>query len=334
MSVEAVRPVVLCTLPLPAPAPTMLGERAAVRVLGRIPATEELVAELGAGDVEVLCPQLNDPVTAAVLDAGGERLRGVCTYAVGYNNIDIAAATARGVVVANTPGVLTDATADCALGLLLAAARRLREGDALLRAGGFTGWEPDVLLGLDLRDALLGVVGFGRIGQGLARRALACGMRVAYAARASVVVESDLAGRVEAMPFHDLVESCDVLSLHVPLTDSTRHLVDAAVLARMKSTAILVNTARGPVVDEAALVSALRAGQIAGAGLDVYEDEPRTAPGLIDCPTAVLAPHLGSATVRTRAAMAELCASNALAVLDGRLPPHCVNPEAWTGRPG
>ena len=321
----------LLTLALPEPAPRLLGEFAEVRVLGHPPTADELAAELRRG-VDVLCPQLNDPVPAAVLDAGLPRLRAVCTYAVGYNNVDVGAATERGIAVGNTPGVLTEATADCALGLLIAAARRLCEGDAVLRAGGFPGWQPEFLLGLDLHGALLGVVGFGRIGQALARRALACGMRVAYAERASVHVEDDLVGRVGAMPFDELVAEADVVSLHVPLAGGTRHLIDAAVLRRMKPTAVLVNTSRGAVVDEAALVRALTEGWIAAAGLDVYEDEPRLAPGLAECRNAVLAPHLGSATVRTRAAMADLTARNALAALRGDLPPHCVNPMAWQGQ--
>ena len=252
--------------------------------------------------------------------------------AVGYNNVDVEAATRRGILVGNTPGVLTDATADCTLALILAAARRICEGDAIMRAGEFHGWEPDYLLGLELRDALLGVVGFGRIGQAVARRALAFGMRVSYSARDTAHVEPDLRERVTAVPFDELVAAADVLSLHVPLTASTRHLIDGPALRRMKSTAVLVNTARGAVVDEAALVVALRERWIAAAGLDVYEDEPLMAPGLADCRNAVLAPHLGSATVRTRAAMAELAARNAIAVLDGQLPPHCVNPEAAAAR--
>jgi glyoxylate reductase len=298
-------------------------------VLGRIPAHDELCTELATG-VDVLCPQLRDAIDTAVLDSGLPLLRAVCVYAVGYNNVDVDAATARGIVVANTPGVLTGATADCALGLMIAAARRLCEGDAEMRAGRFHGWEPDYLLGLDLGDALLGIVGFGRIGQALARRALACSMRVGYVAHHDAqAVDEDLRGRVQPMTFERLVDEADVLSLHVPLNDSTRHLVGEAELRGMKPTAILVNTSRGPVVDERALVRALREGWIAAAGLDVYEDEPRLAPGLAECRNAVLAPHLGSATVRTRAAMAQLCAANAVSALRGRLPQHCVNPQAW-----
>ena len=319
---------VLCTLPLPAPAPERLAAASEVRVLGRIPTESELGAEVASG-VDVLCAQLRDPVTTAVLDAGLPRLRAVSLYSVGYDNVDIAAATARRIVVGHTPGVLTDATADCALGLMIAAARRLCEGDAVTRAGGFHGIEPEFMLGLDLRDALLGVVGFGRIGQALARRALACGMRVAHTEHRGAPPPSDLDGRVVAMPLDRLLAEADVVSLHVPLSAQTRHLVDEAALRRMKPTAVLVNTARGAVVDERALVRALRERWIAAAGLDVYEDEPRLAPGLTECRNAVLAPHLGSATVRTRATMAEMCAANAVAALRGTVPPHCVNPDAW-----
>ena len=319
--------VVLCTLPLPEPAPTLLAQAAEVRVLGRIPPTPELCEELRAG-VDVLCAQLRDAITPAVLDAGAGRLRCVSNYAVGFNNVDVAAATARGVVVGNTPGVLTEATADCALGLMLAAARRLCEGDRWVRAGGWTGWEPEQMLGLELHGALLGIVGYGRIGQALARRAAACGMRLA---RAREPGEDGAAagGDVAVMALDELLAAADVVSLHVPLTEDTHHLINERRLRTMKPTSILVNTSRGPVVDEAALVRALRGGWIAGAGLDVYEDEPRLASGLRDLPNAVLAPHLGSATVHTRAEMARLCAENAVAALRGAVPPHCVNPEAW-----
>lgn len=324
-------PVVLCTLPIPAPGPEMLAAAAEVRVLGRIASESELAAELGRADV--LCAQLRDPVTAAVLEAGLPRLRAVSLYSVGFDNVDIAAATDRRLVVGHTPGVLTDATADLALGLVLAAGRRIVEGDAVTRSGGFHGVEPEFMLGLELRDALLGVVGFGRIGQALARRGLACGMRVAHTEHRGTPPPADLAGRVTAMPLDRLLAESDVVSLHVPLSDSTRHLIDEAALRRMKPTAVLVNTARGAVIDEAALVRALRGGWIAAAGLDVYEDEPRLTAGLVDCRNAVLAPHLGSATVRTRSTMAEMCAANAVAAIEGRVPPHCVNPEAWADGP-
>jgi glyoxylate reductase len=320
---------VLCTLALPAPFEEMVRPRASLSALGRIPPTEELLERLRSRPVDVLCPQLRDPITADVLDAGLPRLRCVSLYAVGYNNVDVDAATERHIAVTNTPGVLTDATADCAMALLLAAARRICEGDAAVRAGQFTGWEPDYMLGMELTGALLGVVGFGRIGQAVARRALGFGMRVAYTTDVEVAIDGDLQGRVSELPMAELLSTADVISLHVPLTEATHHLIDETALHAMRSNAMLVNTSRGPVVDEAALVRALQQRWIAAAGLDVYENEPALAPGLVDCRTAVLSPHLGSATVATRTAMARLTAQNALDALDGRVPTNCVNPGAW-----
>jgi glyoxylate reductase len=320
---------VLCTLPLPAPFEEMVRPRATVAALGRIMPTPELIERLRTAPVDVLCPQLRDPITPEVLDAGLPRLRCVSLYAVGYNNVDVDAATERGIAVTNTPGVLTNATADCAMALLLATARRICEGDAAMREGLFAGWEPDYMLGMELTGALLGVVGFGRIGQAVARRALGFGMRVAYATDVEVTLDDDLRDHVRELPLPDLLATADVVSLHVPLTEATHHLIDEVALKSMRSNAVLVNTSRGPVVDEAALVGALRDGWIAGAGLDVYENEPALAPGLRECRTAVLCPHLGSATVATRAAMARLTAQNTLDALDGRLPTDCVNPTVW-----
>jgi glyoxylate reductase len=320
---------VLCTLPLPSPFDELVRPRASVAVVGQILPTAELAARLRADPVDVLCPQLRDPITADLIDAALPRLRCVALYAVGYNNVDVAAATVRGVAVTNTPGVLTNATADCAVGLMLAAARRLCEGDRAMRAGEFSGWAPDYMLGLELEGAMIGVVGFGRIGQAVARRALAFGMRVAYATDVEVTIDEDLRGQATEMPLAQLLSSADVVSLHVPLTETTHHLINETSLQAMKSTAVLVNTSRGPVIDEPALVRGLGEGWIAGAGLDVYEDEPELAPGLRDCANVVLSPHLGSATTKTRAAMAELTAQNTVAALDGRLPPNCVNPQAW-----
>jgi glyoxylate reductase len=320
---------VLCTLALPAPFTEMVSVRATIRVLGRVPSSDELITELRERPVDVLCPQLRDPVTPAVLDAARPRARCVALYGVGYNNVDLVAATERGVVVTNTPGVLTDATADCTVGLMLATTRRLCEGDAAMRSGAYPGWEPDYMLGLELSGAQAGIVGFGRIGQAVARRMLAFGMHVVYATDVPVTVDDDLTGRVREVPLDRLFAESDVVSLHVPLTDATRHLVNEPRLRGMRPTAHLVNTSRGPVIDEPALVRALKEGWIAGAGLDVYENEPALAAGLAECRNAVLSPHLGSATVRTRAAMAELTARNTLDALDGRVPGNAVNPDAW-----
>ena len=320
---------VLCTLALPAPFDEMVRPRASLAVLGRIVPTADLSERLRSEPVDVLCPQLRDPISAEVLDAGLPRLRCVSLYAVGFNNVDVDAATARHVTVANTPGVLTDATADCAMALLLAAARRICEGDAAVRANEFTGWAPDYLLGMELNGAVLGIVGFGRIGQAVARRALGFGMRVVYATDVAVIIDDDIKERVAELPLAELLTNADVMSLHVPLTDTTHHLIDERALRSMRRNAVLVNTSRGPVIDEAALVRALREGWIAAAGLDVYENEPQLAPGLRECRNAVLSPHLGSATVTTRAAMARLTAKNTLDALDGRTPTNCVNPQAW-----
>lgn len=320
---------VLCTLGLPSPFLDELGRDVETEIIGHITKPAELCDRLTRRPADVLCVQLEDAIDDAVLAAGMPRLRAVAIYAVGYNNVDVAAATRHGVVVGNTPGVLTDATADLTMALLLAAARRVVEGDAMVRAGEFTGWRPDLLLGADLTGALLGIVGFGRIGQAVARRARGFGLRIAAPARPDRARSADMPEGVEIMPLDDLIGQADFLSLHCPLTAETRHLIDASRLRRMKPTAILINTARGAIVDEEALVTALRDGWIAAAALDVFEHEPALAAGLAGCRNLVLMPHAGSATVRTRAAMALLCAGNARDALLGRVPRHCVNPQAW-----
>jgi glyoxylate reductase len=246
--------------------------------------------------------------------------------AVGYDNVDVDAASARGVVVTNTPGVLDDATADLAMALLLAVARRVVEADRFVRAGSFTGWRPDLFVGTDLAGKTLGIVGLGRIGAATARRAaLGFGMRLLYTARSPKPdAERELGAR--RVELYDLLEASDFVSVHVPLTVETRHLLDRAALARMTRQAILVNTARGAVIDEAALVAALRERRIAGAGLDVYEREPAIAAGLAELDNVVLLPHLGSATVETRERMAHRAVDNVLAVLAGRPPRDPVIP--------
>jgi glyoxylate reductase len=271
-----------------------------------------------------------DPVTAEMIDAA-PRLRVIGNYGVGYNNVDVAAASRRRIAVTNTPGVLTDATADTAWALILAVARRVVEADAYVRAGKFDTWRPSTLLGMELAGKTLGIVGLGLIGRAVARRALGFGMRVIYTGprRAPAEVEASLGAR--SVPLEDLLHEADVVSLHCPLTPGTRHLVDARRLALMKPTALLINTARGPMVDEPALVEALRARRIAGAGLDVYEDEPRLAPGLADQSNVVLFPHIGSSTLEAREGMARLAAENIRSTLEGRRPPNLVNPEVWPG---
>jgi len=320
----------LVTTAIPEPGMQLLSDAGQVTVLPEPPGYEALADLCASGDFDVVLTQLRDVMDAPLL--ANARVKGISNYAVGYNNIDVDAATRHGILVGNTPGVLTDATADIAMLLILGSARRVVEADRLVRDGEFHGWEPELLLGRDVSGAVLGLAGFGRIARATARRALGFGMQVIFSPRppgdrpVSDEELGEFAGKVRQVPWDQLVEQSDFLSLHVPLNDQTRHLVDAGVLARMKTDAILINTARGPVVDEGALVAALRSGAIAGAGLDVFEDEPQLAPGLAELPNTVLLPHVGSATVRVRSEMARLSALNAVAIAEGRLPLHPVNP--------
>jgi glyoxylate reductase len=275
----------------------------------RSPPAPEVLRERTAQADALLC-MLTDPVDAALLEAA-PRLRAIANYAVGSDNIDVAAARARGIAVGVTPGVLTDATADMAFALLLAIARRLPEGEAAVRDGGWTTWGPDWLLGRDVHGATLGIVGRGRIGDAVARRAEGFGMTVVHHGRSSGI-------RLE-----ELLAQADFVSLHVPLTSETRHLIDAPALARMQPTGYLVNTSRGAVVDQNALAAALRDGTIAGAALDVTDPEPLPPDDpLLDAPNLIVLPHLGSATHATRRAMADLAVDNLLAALDGKPMPN------------
>jgi glyoxylate reductase len=312
---------------LPAPAVERLRAAGEVRLDEReeaIPRADLLALVAGAGAVLTL---LHDRVDEEMLDAAGPQLRCVANVAVGYDNVDVAAAVERGVVVTNTPGVLDDATADLTLALLLATARRLVEGDRLVRSGRPWTWGMHFMLGSDLRGKRLGIVGLGGIGAKVAERARAFGMEIAYHSRRPAPAEVAERLGAERMALEQLLASSDVVSLHCPLTPETRHLIGAAELERMKPGAILLNAARGPVVDEAALAAALAAGEIAAAGLDVYELEPRVEPALLGLDNVVLAPHLGSATVETRTAMAELAARNAISVLGGQGPLTPVAPQ-------
>lgn len=324
---------ILVTTPIPAPGMEILAAAGEVEVLPLD--YDGLQERCASGEYSVVVSQLRDRFDAELLSTA--KITGISNYAVGFDNIDIAAATEHGITVGNTPGVLTDSTADIALLLMLSTARRAIEADHLVRSGGFTGWEPEMMLGTDVSGRVLGLAGFGRIARATARRALGFGMTVKFCPRPPSDREvsdeelGEFAGRVEHVAWDEIVETSDFLSLHVPLSESTYHLVDAAVLRRMKNSAILINTARGPVVDEDELVTALRERVIAGAGLDVYESEPELAPGLAGLPNTVLLPHVGSATVAVRSEMARLCAENAAAMATGSLPPHPVNPEAHTG---
>jgi glyoxylate reductase len=279
---------------------------------------DELLRRVAGADVIVSL--LTEKVDAELLDAAGPQLRAVCNVAVGYNNIDVPACRERGVLATNTPGVLTEATADIAMALVLMSTRRLAEGERLIRSGEPWQWGMFMMLGTGIQGAQLGLVGMGQIGAALARRARAFGMTIAYTNRsdADPALVAEL-GAVR-LPLDELLATSDVVSLHCPYSPETHHLIGAAQFETMRPTAFLVNTARGPVVDEAALVAALEAGKIAGAGLDVFENEPTVHPGLVSRDDVVLIPHLGSATVQTRTAMARLAARNALAVLAGDPP--------------
>jgi glyoxylate reductase len=306
-------PGIFVTRTLPSSVMARLEQAGAVEVYSGpdpIPAPE-LVARV-AGKDALVC-MLTERIDKAFLDAVPS-LKIVANVAVGYNNIDVPFARSKGVVITNTPDVLTESVAELTWGLILGITRRLAEGDRLVRRGEWKGWAFDFMLGTDLRGKQLGLVGLGRIGRAVAAKAAAFGMRVAYTAR-----RAELDG-AEAMSLDKLLTTSDVVSLHVPLTDDTRHLIDRRALARMKRSSYLINTARGPVVDEEALAWALREGLIAGAALDVYEHEPVVHPDLLALENVLLVPHLASGTIETRTAMAMLAADNVVAVLSGQPP--------------
>jgi glyoxylate reductase len=325
------RPSILISRLLPEAAVSLARSRAEVdayahdRPMPRAELLERLAGKDGL--VCVISEAIDEELLAA-----RPGLRVVSNVAVGYNNVDVAACTRRGVVVTNTPDVLTETTADFAWTLLMATARRLAEADRYTREGRFRQWEYMLLLGGDVHGKTLGVVGFGRIGRAMARRASGFGMRVLYqdAVAADAAAEREL--RATRTDLATLLRESDFVTLHTPLIPETRHLINAESLRTMKKTAYLINAARGPVVDEAALVRALREGWIAGAGLDVFEEEPKVHPGLIDLPNVVLAPHIASASHETRLQMATLAVENCLAVLEGKTPPTPVNPEALRPR--
>jgi glyoxylate reductase len=279
---------------------------------------EELLKQVKGA--EILVTLLTEKVDSELLDAAGSQLKAVCNVAVGYNNIDVAACKARGVTVTNTPGVLTDATADIALALILMVTRRLAEGERVIRSKTPWQWGMHYMLGTGVTNRVLGVVGMGAIGIATARRAKACGMSVVYHSRSEI--DAKIATELDAkkVSLDQLLSESDVVSIHCPSNESTHHLIGAPQFKKMKPTAFLVNTARGPIVDEQALVDALRAKEIAGAGLDVFEFEPKINEGLLDRDDVVLIPHLGSATTETRDAMAMLAANNAVAISAGKSP--------------
>jgi D-3-phosphoglycerate dehydrogenase len=329
----AVKPPVLITKRVYPEAVELLRERCEVDYEATDDGlTAEQLAERLRGKQAVMS-QLTDKFSREVI-ARLQGLKIIANVAVGYDNVDVAAATEAGILVSNTPDVLTDSTADLAFALLLATARRIVEGHAFVHSGRWKKWAIDLMVGHDVHHKTLGIIGFGRIGQAVGRRARGFSMRVLYhdAVRAPAEVEQELGA--ERVELDTLLAESDFVSLHVPLTASTRHLIGAGELRRMKPSAILVNTSRGPVVDEAALAEALHEGVIAGAGLDVFEREPEVHPGLLNLPQAVLAPHIGSATIETRRKMCLMAAENILAALEHRRPPNLVNPDLWERQAG
>jgi glyoxylate reductase len=286
----------------------------------RQPTPEELHGGFAQADA-VICT-LADRIDASLLSQT-TRLKIIANYAVGYNNIDLPAATERGISVTNTPDVLTDATADLTWALLMAVSRRVVEGDTWVRSGHWPGWTPTQMLGADVSGKTLGIVGMGRIGQAVAERAAGFRMAVIYAGRHRVAHPHGLSWTWRS--FDDVLAESDFLSLHLPLTDTTRHLIGQREFALMKPTAYLINTSRGPVIDETALMSTLEAKTLAGAGLDVYEYEPMVPTRLRSLPNVVLLPHIGSATLETRVRMGLICLNNIAAVLEGRPAPNRVN---------
>ena len=287
----------------------------------------------GVRSHDVLLPLLTEPIDREVMEANSGLL-GIAQMAVGYNNIDVAVATELGLPVANTPGVLTEATADFTWAMLMAIARRIPESHNYMVGGRYKIWGPNLLLGSDIGTGpdgerkVLGIIGYGRIGEAVARRATGFDMRIlAHDPFARELIDKD--EKVTWAELDELLEQSDYVSLHPPLTPETHHLIDAAALARMKETAYLINAARGPIIDETALVEALRSNSIAGAALDVFEDEPAMKPGLAELPNAALFPHIASATHATRSRMATMAAENALAHLEKRPAPNVVNPEVY-----
>ena len=319
------RPRILLMHPILDPGPSILAEAAEVIPYpAGGPLDEASIRQAADGCVGIVS-QLMDPIRDTVLSSAG--LKCVSNVAVGFDNIDIPAATARKVMVTNTPGVLDDATADFAFTLIMTTARRVVEADNFTRTGQFRGWAIDMMLGQDVFGTTLGIVGIGRIGRGVAHRAKGFNMRVLYYDPMPLPREAEEQLGATRVDLNRLIAESDFISVHVPLTQETHHLLSTAQFNAMKRNAILVNTSRGPVVDEAALVEALNGRKLAGAGLDVYEREPAVHPGLLQLPNVVLAPHIASATIRTRSEMSAMAARNMATAVRGGRPPNLVNPE-------
>jgi glyoxylate reductase len=315
---------VLVTARMPKEVLALIGQKHQIESYDADPPMDRQRLLRNIGDKEGLLCTITDRIDTEVLDRA-PTLKVIANYGVGFEHIDIDGATRRGIPVTNTPGVLTETTADLAWALILATARRIVEGDKRVREGKFQYWAPFPFLGQEVGSKTLGLIGMGRIGKAVARRAAGFSMKVIYHSRTRLepVAEQEL--NLSWAPLESLLREADFVSLHVPLTPQTRHLIGSRELGLMKDSAYLINTARGPVIDEAALVKALRQGQIRGAGLDVYENEPQLSPGLADLENVVLLPHVGSATVETRTRMAVMAAENLLAGLRGDPPPNCLN---------
>ncbi len=318
------KPNIFVTRMLPEPSMTKLKTYFNVTINpdDRVLDKHEIIEAIPNQDA-LLC-LLTDTIDNTVIDAG-KKLKVISNYAVGFNNIDIKTATARHIPVCITPGILTNATADLTWALILAIARRVVESDKFTREGLFNGWAPNLFLGGDVTGKTLGIVGMGRIGQAVAKRAMGFEMKVVYTSRTDKKISN-----AQFVSLNELLEVSDFVSLHTPLTSETKHLIDTDQFHRMKKTAYLINTTRGPVVNELALLDALKTNIIAGAGLDVYEKEPLITPGLLALDNVVLLPHIGSATVETRTKMAILAAENAIAILQGQKPHAIANPEVLT----
>ena len=342
------RPKVFVTRKLPSPVIHRLSETCDYQIgVEQGPLDRQTMIE-GVREADGLVCLLTDTIDREVINAGSQ-LRIIANIAVGYNNIDVAAAKERGIYVTNTPEVLTDATADLTWALILAVTRRLVESDKFLREGKFTGWDFEMMLGTGLAGKTLGIIGYGRIGRAVARRASGFGMPVIYCGRDDIAYRDDprhnammaarqsssatsplnQSARIEGfsarrVTFNQLLDVADIVTVHVPLAATTNHLIDAAAFARMKPTTFLINTARGPIIDEAAMITALEQNRLAGAGLDVYEREPEVGAPLLSMKNVVLLPHIGSATLETRTAMAMLAVQNAIDALSGRVPRNAV----------
>jgi glyoxylate reductase len=293
------------------------------RILSRKELLEGVVGRDG------LLPLLTERIDGEVMDTAGPRLKIIANYAVGFNNIDVPAATARKIAVTNTPGVLTDTTADLTMALLLAMARRIVESDVYTRAGKYQGWAPLLFVGTDVHHKTLGLMGFGRIGTAVARRALGFDMRILYHDEGSVDLEMEKQVKAQRVDRETLLQESDFISLHVPLTPETHHLMGPREFSLMKPSAFILNTSRGEVIDEQALVEALAKKQIAGAALDVYEKEPAIPEALKQMPNVIILPHIGSASLETRTRMGMMAAENLVAYFNGQRPTNCLNPEVF-----